>query len=549
MSRFSMSGRLLSACCLVLQIAVCVVHAANWSTGRFPPLLDATLDELRRGLDGGQFTSVDLTKAYIARINEVNEQLHAVNEINPDALAIAAELDQERVKGKVGPLHGIPILLKDNIATDDKMNNTAGSFALIGAKVPEDSTVAAKLRKAGAIILGKANLSQWANFRSDNGSSGWTSVGGQTIGAYFPGQDPSGSSSGSGVASSIGLAWACLGTETDGSIISPSEENNIVGIKPSVGLTSRYLVVPISEHQDTVGPMARTVKDAAHLLSVIAGKDSHDNYTSAIPFGDEVPDYVAACKESGLKDKRIGIPQGLTNDKGLSPAVAKAFRETIEVLRSSGAVIVENIELPGLEFEEYGFANDIVLGADFFTGLTELYLKNLVINPNNIHSLADLQAFTQKNSREDWPERDTGVWDSTLKLGFGNDSPQFQQAYQEQLIFGGQGGLAGALKSHSLDAVFALSGSASNMAAPLGHPVVTLPIGRMPEGTPVTQNGFGNLNSTSPNQPFGVAFAGDHFSEEALIGMAYALEQQTRVRTKVEPIVVPKTELKDVVGK
>lgn len=541
-----MSGRLLSACCLVLQIAVCVVHAANCSTGSFPPLIDATLDELRRGLDGGQFTSVDLTKAYIARINDVNEQLHAVNEINPDALTIAAELDQERAKGKVGPLHGIPILIKDNIATDDKMNNTAGSFALIGAKVPEDSTVAAKLRKAGAIILGKANLSQWANFRSDNGSSGWTSVGGQTIGAYFPGQDPSGSSSGSGVASSVGLAWACLGTETAGSIISPSEENNIVGIKPSVGLTSRYLVVPISEHQDTVGPMARTVKDAAHLLSAIVGRDDHDNYTSAIPFGDEVPDYVAACKESGLKGKRIGIPQGMT-DTGFAPAVTKAFRETIEVLRSSGAVIVENVELPGAA--KYGSANNIVLEADFFTGLPELYLKNLVTNPNNIHSLADLQAFTQKDSREDWPERDTGVWDSALKRGYGNDSPQFQQAYQEQLLYGGQEGLAGALKNHSLDAVFAPSSIASSMAAPLGHPVVTLPIGRMPEDTPVTQNGFGNLNATSPNQPFGVGFAGDHFSEEVLIGMAYALEQQTQVRTKVKAIVVPKTELKDVVGK
>lgn len=541
MSRFLMGGRLLGACCLVLQIVACVA-----ATGQFPQLLDATLDELRRGLDGGQFSSVDLTKVYIARINEVNARLHAVNEINPDALVIAAKLDKERREGKVGPLHGIPILIKDNIATDDKMNNTAGSFALIGAKAPEDSTVAAKLRKAGAIILGKANLSQWANYRSNNGSSGWTSVGGQAIGAYFPGQDPSGSSSGSGVSSSIGLAWACLGTETDGSIISPSQENNIVGIKPSVGLTSRYLVVPISEHQDTVGPMARTVKDAAYLLSAIAGKDSHDNYTSAIPFGDKVPDYVAACKNSGLKGKRIGVPQGLTGgNSGLSAPVAKAFREALKTLKSSGAIIVDNVAFPGLG--RYGDANEIVLNADFVTDLPELYLKKLVTNPNNINSLADLRAFTQKDPREGWPERDTGIWDSALKLGYGNDSPQFREAYQKQLYYGGQQGLAGALKNHSLDAVFAPSDYISSMAAPLGHPAVTLPIGRMPDGTPVTRNGFGNLNATAPNQPFGVGFAGAHFSEEALIGMAYALEQQTQVRTKVQPIVVPKTELKDVV--
>ncbi|KAJ6786191.1 hypothetical protein PWT90_00753 [Aphanocladium album] len=544
-SQFPMSGRLLGAWCLLLQIAACVAQAAS---GQFPQLLDATLDELRQGLDGGRFSSVDLTKAYIARINEINDQLHAVNEINPDALEIAAKLDKQRGKGKVGPLHGIPILIKDNIATDDKMNNTAGSFALVGAKVPEDSTVAAKLRKAGAIILGKANLSQWANYRSLNGSSGWTSVGGQAIGAYFPGQDPSGSSSGSGVASSIGLAWACLGTETDGSIISPSNLNNIVGIKPSVGLTSRYLVVPISEHQDTIGPMARTVKDAATLLGAIVGKDSHDKYTNDIPFGDNVPDYVAACKKTGLKGKRIGIPRGLTSGQSDFPEpVIKAFRSALKIVRSSGAIIVDNIDMPGLN--KLGPANSIVLNADFVTDLPELYLKNLVTNPYNITSLADLREFTQKDPREDWPHRDTGIWDDALEAGYGNDSPEFKKAYQQQLLYGGQQGLAGALKNHSLDAIFAPSDIVSSIAAPLGHPVITVPIGRMPDGTPVTQNGFGNLNATAPNQPFGVGFAGPRFSEEALIGMGYALEQQTLVRTKVHPIVAPKTELKDVVGK
>jgi amidase len=192
--------------------------------------------------------------AYLARITEVNSILHAVIETNPDALAIAAEMDAQRAAGSdIGPMHGIPILIKDNIATFDKMNTTSGSFSLLGAKVPEDSTMAANLRKNGAIILGKANLSQWANYRSSNSTNGWTSRGGQTTGAYYPLEDPSGSSSGSAVASSIGLAMAALGTETSGSILSPAQRNNLVGIKPTVGLTSRYLVIPISSTQDTVG--------------------------------------------------------------------------------------------------------------------------------------------------------------------------------------------------------------------------------------------------------------------------------------------------------
>lgn len=227
----------------------------------FPPLIEATLEDLVKGLESGLFTSVDLVNAYTARIMEVNSTLKMVTYLNPDALTIAATSDAQRAAGlSKGPLHGIPILIKNNIATKDLMPNTAGSYALVGAVVPEDSTMAAKLRKAGAIILGKTNLSQWANFRSDNTSNGWTADGGQTEGAYFPGEDPSGSSSGSGVSSSLGLALAALGTETDGSIVSPSNFNNLVGIKPSVGLTSRHLVVPISEHQDTVGPMARTAR-------------------------------------------------------------------------------------------------------------------------------------------------------------------------------------------------------------------------------------------------------------------------------------------------
>lgn len=338
----------------------------------FPPLIEATLDDLVAGLESGLFTSVDLVHAYSARIQEVNGTLRMVTELNPDAVAIAQEADAQRKSGNVlGPLHGIPILLKNNIATLDGMPNTAGSYALVGAKVPEDSTVAAKLRKAGAVLLGKANLSQWANWRSRNTSNGWSAYGGQTEGAYFPGQDPSGSSSGSGVASSLGLALASLGTETDGSIISPSDVNNIVGIKPTLGLTSRYLVIPISEHQDTVGPMARSVKDAAYLLSAIAGPDPNDNYTSAFPFKD-VPDYVAACDASALKGKRIGVPRNIFGSRAMlerSVPVIAAFNASLQVFRDAGAEVIDEVYLPGFDSIANSNFEMTVLLADFPTNV------------------------------------------------------------------------------------------------------------------------------------------------------------------------------------
>lgn len=236
---------LLSSIALAFALIVPPYATTSIDDTKFPLLLEATLDDLVIGLESNLFTSVDLVKAYSARILEVNSTLHMVTEINPDALTIAANADALRKNGTVlGPLHGIPILIKNNIATDDAMNNTAGSFALLGAK-QGDSTIAAKLRNAGAVILGKTNLSQWANYRSNNSTNGWSAYGGQTEGAYYPQQDPSGSSSGSGVSSAIGLALAALGSETSGSILSPSDVSNLVGIKPTVGLTSRYLVIPV----------------------------------------------------------------------------------------------------------------------------------------------------------------------------------------------------------------------------------------------------------------------------------------------------------------
>ncbi|KAK4177742.1 amidase signature domain-containing protein [Triangularia setosa] len=523
------------------------------TVSEFPSLLNAEISDLIEGLDSGLFTSIDLVKAYIARINEVNSTLKAVTQINPDALSIAANLDAARAAGtNKGPLHGIPILLKDNIATFDKMENTAGSYALVGAKVPEDSTVAAKLRQAGAIILGKTNLSQWANFRSFNSSNGWSSTGGQTEGAYFQKQDPSGSSSGSGVASSLGLAAASLGTETHGSILSPAQINNLVGIKPTVGLTSRYLVVPISERQDTIGPMARTVKDAAYLLAAISGKDLKDNYTSSIPFS-TVPDYVSACQLGSLSGKRIGIPRNLIpNPPSASfQYIISTFTNALNVLRQANATIIDDLYLPGQDLMNLGPYQLHVMNAEFISDLPK-YFASLTSNPANLTGLHSLINWTKSHPHlEHYPERDVVRWEAALNItGHGNDSPYFWGNYSAQVYAAGPQGILGALKNHSLDALVLPTWWSPTMPALVGTPVVTVPLGKLPNDGSVVEerDPFGELVHWAGNLPFGISFVGEGFSEEKLIGLAYDFEQKTKVREAVEVYIKPKTELRDVVA-
>ncbi|KAK4208622.1 putative amidase [Rhypophila decipiens] len=533
---------------VIVWVQVCLVWA-------LPSLLDATIDDLRAGLEDGDFTSVELVTAYIARITEVNPVLHAVTEINPDALEIAAELDEERAQGKCrGPLHGIPILIKNNIATFDKMNNTAGSFALLGARPQRDAFVASRLRKAGAVLLGKSNLSQWANFRSSNSSNGWSAHGGQTKGAYIPDQDPSGSSSGSGVSSSLGLAAACLGTETDGSILSPSQRNNIVGIKPTVGLTSRDLVIPISEHQDTIGPMARTVKDAAYLLSAIAGPDPNDNYTSAIPANLSIPllpDYVAACDPNALFGARLGIPnnvlEAFASFDNTSDPENSAFFSTLSLFTDSGATIIQNADFTNLTEWISSEAEGKVLNADFITNLAS-YLSKLTTNPNNITSLSDLSNFTKRTAPEweEYPSRNTATWDEALDPieGFNNSDPRFWPFLQEDLFLGGEGGLLGALERYDLDAIILPTSMAPGFAAIIGAPVVTVPLGAYPDDTPIQKDRRGDLVAKGPGVPFGISFLGRKFDEAKLIGLAYAFEQKTQVRGKVKPYLAPWTQVK-----
>ncbi|ROW18099.1 hypothetical protein VPNG_00503 [Cytospora leucostoma] len=355
----------------------------------FPSLIEATLEDLVWGLDTGLFTSVDLVNSYTARTLEVNSRLRVVNELNPDAFDIAAELDAERALGALrGPLHGIPILIKDNIATDDEMNNTAGSYALLGSRVPEDSTVVAKLREAGAIILGKLNLSEWAHCRSSNSSGGWSALGGQT---------------------------------------------------------------------DTIGPMARTVKDAAVLLSAIAGVDPKDNYTSAIPFK-SIPNYVEACNLDSLRGKRIGVPRNLLNRTDADYTyldfkhVTAEFSAALDIIREAGATVIDNITLPGYHIQRRTNHTRIVAHADFNTDLAR-YLSQLTVNPHNITSVSDLQEFTRSHPLEEYPERDTDAWQASIDLGFGNDAPEFWPHYLAYRYNSGLLGITGALRNFSLDAL------------------------------------------------------------------------------------------------
>ncbi len=551
----------LSSACKTLLWSTALASLATATVGNcpgtaihgrpFPPLIEATLDDLSRGLSTGLFTSVDLVNAYTARILEVNATVHAVTELNPDALAIAAQLDLARARGRVkGPLHGIPILLKNVIATADKLGNTAGSYALLGAKVPEDSSAAAKLRNAGAIILGKANLSQWVYFRSFNTSEGWSAIGGQTMGAYYPEQEPSGSSSGSAVAASLGLAPAALGTETVGSLVEPGSVNNVVAIKPTVGLVSRYLTLGISERMDTIGPLAGTVKDAAYILSAIAGRDPKDNYTSAIPFH-SIPNYAALCSFGALRGKRIGVPRNLIGGSQAA-FMEPAFSEALDLFRRAGATVVDNITLPGFQPLNSGPYVNIVLADDYVSNLNKSYMSKLVVNPNNIHSVPDLITFTHNTPAEQWPLRDTGIWESIVGYTATqpvppNSGPDYWTNFNTALDLAGPQGITGALANYSLDALVVPSPFSPVMPAALGSPIVTVPLGRFPDDAPVVRNGFGNLNVQAPNLPFGLSFMAERFSEEKLIGLAYAFEQRTQVRNTIEPYIQPTTELVDIV--
>ncbi|MBK8791744.1 MAG: amidase [Holophaga sp.] len=479
---------------------------------------EATLDELRMGLEAGRWSSQDLVAKYLARIGSFDSAgaaLHAVIELNPDAMALAVALDQERQKaGPRGPLHGIPVLVKDNLDTADRMKTTAGSLALVDAPAPSrDAFVVQKLREAGALILGKTNLSEWANLRSTRSTSGWSGRGGQTRNPYALNRNPSGSSSGSAVAVAASLCAAAIGTETDGSIVSPANANGIVGLKPTVGLVSRTGIIPISHSQDTAGPMARTVRDAAILLTAIAGSDPRDRATEEAT-RQLSRDYTLALDPKGLQGARLGVIKNLL---GQHAHVDAALRPALDALKAGGATVVE-VELKSSAYDDAEFE---VLLFEFKAGLNAY----LGARGGAVKDLAALIAFNDKHAVQE-----LAYFGQELLIQAQAKGPLTDAHYLKALDTCRQARLNihSLCDTHKLDALVAPTGSpawltdpingdafgfsCSSFAAVAGTPHITVPAGFV----------FG--------LPVGLSFFGRAWSETTLLKLAYAFEQRTKAR-------------------
>ena len=489
-------------------------------------LEERTIADLQAALESGQYTSRRLVEMYSERTRAMNTSgpmLRAVIEVNPDALAIAEALDRERAeRGPRGPLHGIPILLKDNIDTTDRMETTAGSLALLGVKRAHDAHVAARLREAGAVLLGKANMSEWANFRSTHSSSGWSARGGQARNPYALDRTPCGSSSGSATAVAANLCVAAVGTETDGSILCPASINGVVGIKPTVGLTSRIGVVPISHSQDTVGPFARTVRDAAILLGALAGADPRDPATQ--PSAGRIPaDYHQSLNPDALRGARIGIPREIYT--GYSEKVDAVFATVIETLKSLGAVLVDPANLPSAKPMRESEAELMVLLYEFKADLNA-YLATL--GPEaQAHTLEELIAFNRAHAEQELPYFGQELFELAQQKGPLTEQ-EYLDARAECLRLARDEGIDAVMRQHNLDALCMPTaepawkidlidgdhsmGGASQPAAIAGYPAISVPAGHT----------FG--------LPIGVTFMGQAFSEPKLIGYAYAFEQATKTR-------------------
>jgi len=484
---------------------------------------ETTIAALQQSMKSGKLTAHSITQKYLQRIEELDRRgpsLHSVIEVNPDAPAIARQLDRERkAKGPRGPLHGIPVLVKDNIGTADRMTTTAGSYALEGSIPMRDSFVAAQLRKAGAIILGKANLSEWANFRSSHSTSGWSGRGGQARNPYALDRNPCGSSSGSGVAVSANLCPVALGTETDGSIVCPSSNNGVVGIKPTVGLVSRNGVVPISHTQDTAGPMARTVADAAAVLGAMTGVDPRDQATLASR-GNSLTDYTKFLDARGLKGARIGVVRQLF---GYNEFVDKLADAAIAAMKDQGAVIVDPAKIE--TFKHLGDGEFTVLLYEFKAGLNA-YLAAL--GPKApVHSLKEIIDFNKKHAREEMPYFGQDTFIKAEAKGQ-LSSPEYQKALEKCRTLSREKGIDATMEKYKLDALVAPTGApawptdlvngdhdtggSSGPAAIAGYPHVTVPAGYV----------FG--------LPVGISFFGRAWSEPTLIKLAFSFEQVTKFR-------------------
>src|SRR5215203_1145994 len=487
------------------------------------PFEEATIAELGAAMRSGRLSSRRLTQAYLRRIRRIDLsgiQLNSVIEVNPDALEIAAELDAERRQGRVrGPLHGIPILVKDNFATRDRMETTAGSLALVGAEVPRDAFVVRQLRRAGAVILGKTNLSEWANFRSTQSSSGWSGRAGQCLSPYVLDHNPCGSSSGSGTATAANLAAVSLGTETDGSIVCPSSHNALVGIKPTLGLTSRSGVVPLAHSQDVTGPMARTVTDAAIVLGAMTGVDPRDPAT-ADSKGHSYRDYRRFLNPNGLRGARIGVwREGVF---GASPEADVIGEAAIADLRRLGATVVDPTDIPGVD--DIGGPEFTVLLCEFKDDIAA-YLSEL--RDTDMRTLADLIAFNEANAERELRWFGQEVFLQSEATG-GTRDPAYAEALATSKRLATEG-IDQTLARFDLDAIVSITDSppwttdlvngdhfltaSSTPAAIAGYPSIAVPAGYS----------FGEL-------PVGISFIGTRWSEPTLIKLAYGYEQGTRHR-------------------
>jgi amidase len=495
----------------------------RWSVAPFA-LDEVTLADLQAAMASGRMTARSITQQYIDRIQALDRAgptLRAVLEINPDALSIADSLDRERRAGKVrGPLHGIPILIKDNIDTADRMTTTAGSYALAGSIPLQDATIAARLRAAGAILLGKTNLSEWANFRSTHSSSGWSGRGGQAKNPYVLDRNPCGSSSGTGVAVAANMCAVGIGTETDGSIVCPSSLNGIVGIKPTVGLVSRAGIIPIAHSQDTAGPMTRTVRDAAILLGALAGADPRDSATSSSATRGQT-DYTQFLDANGLRGARIGVAR--TKFFGYSDVTDKLINDALDAMKASGAVIVDpaNIETAG-KFDDAEF--DVLL-YEFKADLNN-YLASLG-SKAPVKSLQDIIDYNDRHKDQEMP-----FFGQEIMIQAQAKGPLTEKKYLDELAsnlkMSRTDGIDATMDKYKLDAIVAPTGSPAWPTDLINGDHFT-----GASSTPAAVAGYPNINvpaGFSHGLPVGISFFGRAYSEPTLIKLAYAYEQATKHR-------------------
>jgi amidase len=487
------------------------------------PLDEINISELRVQMASGRSSAESITETYLERIEALDRKgpaLRALIELNSEALSIARTLDKERkAKGPRGPLHGIPVLIKDNIDTADKMQTTAGSLALMGTPAARDAFVAERLRKAGAIILGKTNLSEWANFRSTHSTSGWSGRGGQTKNPYSLDRNPCGSSSGSGAAVAANFAAVAVGTETDGSVVCPSSMCGIVGIKPTLGLISRSGIIPIAHSQDTAGPMARSVTDAAILLGALTGLDARDEAT-AVSEGRSHQDYTRFLDPNGLRGMRIGVARQYFD---MIPAVTKVMDECLALMKSVGAQIIDPVEFP--KFEAWRDSETEVLLYEFKADLNNYLAQRGAA----VKSLADCISFNHLHAREEMPYFAQELMEQAQEKGPLSEK-EYKAALSKNHRLTRKKGIDALLKKHKLDAITGPtagpawltdwvngdrvdSGCASPPAV-AGYPHITVPAG------------------FSFGLPLGISFFGGAWSEPKLISIAYAFEQLRKARRK-----------------